>query len=154
MIALRSRTLAQLLAVGWAALTWTLLTSTKVSVGVWYPWMPWAFNLGHAPLFGVQAALIGLALHPGRVPGPAPDGGRAARRAFFFGAALALLYGVLIEWRQSQIPGRTASGLDVITDAIGALGVPWALASGFLFSRRALIVFVIASLAALVATYG
>jgi len=160
MIALRSRTLALLLAVGWAALVWTLLTSTKVKVGPWYPWMPWVWNLGHAPLFGVQAALIGLTLRPGRVPGPdapgsdAPRAAHVARRAFFLGAALALLYGVLIEWRQAQVPGRVASGFDVLTDGVGALGVPWALATGALFSRRAVLVFLIASVAALVATYA
>jgi hypothetical protein len=155
LIALRSRPLALGLAAGWAVLTWVLLTSKDAPVGPWYPWMPWVFNLSHAPLFGVQAALIGLTLRPGAVPGPdavPPD--RSARRAFLLGAALALLYGVLIEWRQAQVPGRTASGLDVITDGIGALGVPWALATGALLSRRALIVFVAASLAALLATYA
>jgi hypothetical protein len=155
MIALRSRTLALLLAVGWGVLVWTMLTSIKVAVGPWYPWMPWVWNLGHAPLFGVQAALIGLVLRPGRVPGPdAPRADGVARRAFFVGAAIALVYGVLIEWRQAQVPGRHASGLDVITDAVGALGVPWALATGALFSRRALVVFLVASIAALLATYA
>jgi hypothetical protein len=159
-LALHSRTLALLLAAGWAVLVWTMLTSTRVSVGPWYPWMPWVWNLGHAPLFGVQAALIGLALRPGRVPGPGatdadePRAAHAGRRAFFLGAALALVYGVLIEWRQAQVPGRHASGLDVITDAVGALGVPWALATGALFSRRALVVFLVASVAALIATYA
>lgn len=140
--------MALTLAVAWGLLTWVLLTSPKVQVGTWYPWMPWVWNLAHAPLFGVQAALIALTLRPGRVPG------RDAQRAFLAGAALAVLYGTLIEWRQAHLPGRTASGLDVITDAVGALGVPWALATGVLFSRRALVVFVVASFAALLAAYA
>src|SRR4030095_2552468 len=65
----RLRLLPGILAVLWAALVWELCTSTRVTHGHWYWWTPWAFNLAHAPLFGMQAALLGLALAPGAVEG-------------------------------------------------------------------------------------
>jgi hypothetical protein len=40
----------------------------------------------------------------------------------------------------------------VVTDSIGAFGVPWALSTGRLFSWRAVAVFLAAGAAALVAT--
>jgi len=157
----RLRLLAGVLAVLWAALVWELCTSTRVTHGHWYWWTPWAFNLGHAPLFGMLAALLGLALAPGAVDGgwrsllralPQPDGAR--RAAFFAVAGLAVAYGVTLEWVQSHIPGRTASGVDVLMDAIGALGVPWALSTGALFGRRAWVVFALGAALAAWETWG
>ena len=121
-----------LLLVAWTILVWELLTGTRVSTEPWYPWMPYVRNFAHAVLFGVQALLIGLALRPGPVGRPVG--------IWLVASTLALAYGVLTEWRQSELPGRTASGLDVVTDAIGAYGTPWALAMGFRISARAVIV--------------
>jgi len=42
-------------------------------------------------------------------------------RAFFSAVLLASLYGIGDEWHQSFVPGRTASGWDVLADAFGAL---------------------------------
>jgi len=66
---------------------------------------------------------------------------------------VAVTYGLLIEWRQAYIPGRVASGWDLLTDAIGALGVPWALSTGALFSGRAVAVFIGAAAMAAGATW-
>ena len=157
----RLRLLAGILAVLWAALVWELCTSTRVTHGRWYWWTPWAFNLAHAPLFGMLAALLGLALAPGAVDGgwrsllravPQPDDGR--RAAFLAVAGLAVAYGVVLEWVQSRIPGRTASGLDVAMDAVGAFGVPWALSTGVLFGRRAWLVFAVGAALAAWETWG
>jgi hypothetical protein len=157
----RLRLLAAVLACLWAALIWELCTSTRVTHGHWYWWTPWAFNLGHAPLFGMQAALLGLALAPGAIDGgwrsllravPEPDGSR--RAAFLAMAGLAVAYGVLLEWVQSRIPGRTASALDVLMDAVGAFGVPWALSTGVLFGRRAWLVFAVGAALAAWETWG
>lgn len=154
MIRLGSRPLALLLLVGWTALIWWLTTRAKVTVAERYWWGPWAHNLVHAPLFGVHAALAALALRPGRVPGPSGEPARRSEhRAYLAAAAAAVLYGVLIEWRQAYIPDRVASGWDVLTDATGALGVPWALSTGALLSGRAVVVFAAAAAAAAGATW-
>lgn len=154
MIRLGSRPLALLLLVGWTALIWWLMTRAKVTVGERYWWGPWARNLAHAPLFGVHAALAALTLRPGAVPGPSAEPARRAEhRVFLAAAAVAVAYGVLIEWRQASIPGRVASGWDVLTDSVGALGVPWALSTGALLSGRAVWVFVAAAAISAAATW-
>jgi hypothetical protein len=160
LIRLSSRPLALVLFVGWTALIWWLMTRAVVTVGEHRWWGPWARNLAHAPLFGMHAALAALLVRPGRVSGPvrgpasARDlAGRAEHRAYLFGIAVAIGYGVLVEWRQAGIPRRVASGYDVVTDAVGALGVPWALASGALLTRRAVLVFLVAAAASALATY-
>ena len=154
MIRLGSRPLALLLLVAWSGLIWWLMTRTQVTVGDRWWWGPWARNLLHAPLFGVHAALAALTVRPGPVPGPSSGPGRVPeRRAYLLAAAVALAYGVLIEWRQAGIPGRAASGWDVLTDLVGALGVPWALSTGALLSGRACAVFVVAAAVAAAATW-
>ena len=60
---------------------------------------------------------------------------------------------MLLEGKQSGIPGRAASAWDVLTDSIGALGVPWALSTGVLLSGRAVAVFVAAAAMAAAATW-
>lgn len=133
-----------LLLVAWTVLVWQLLTNPRVSTEPWFPWMPYVRNFGHAVLFGVQALLIGLALRPGPVGRPLA--------VWLAAATLALAYGGLTEWRQSALPGRTASWIDVATDAVGAYGLPWALAEGFRISGRALIVLALAVLFSVAAT--
>jgi hypothetical protein len=151
-IAIRSRPVALALLAAWTALVLDLCLSDHVPRVPRYPWAPWVWNLGHAPLFGGWAALLAVSLRPGRCPGPAP-GERREHRAWLAAALAGVAFGTFVEWRQAHIPGRTASGLDVLTDAIGAFGVPWALATGALLTRRALAVLGVASLAALAATW-
>ena len=143
MIRLPSRILALALLVGWTALIWWLMTGARVSVGERTWWGLWARNMTHAPLFGVHAALAALVVRP--VAGERSREGRAEHRAFLVGVAVAVAYGLLVEWRQASLPRRVASGYDLLTDAVGALGVPWALATGALFSKRAVVVFVLAA---------
>src|SRR6187455_2721929 len=92
----RLRVFAIVLAALWATLVWELCTSTRITHGQRFWWTPWVFNLGHAPLFGMLAAMIGLALAPSEVQGgwrgllravPAPE----ARRAAFLAAAVAVI---------------------------------------------------------------
>jgi len=171
-IAISSRPVAIALLAGWTAMVWGLCTADRIPHVPRYVWTPWVFNLGHAPLFGGWAALLAVSLRPGVCPGPAearasgaaapgrlantaPDDDAWRDHRIWWAVALAgVVFGTLVEWRQAAIPGRTASALDVVTDAVGAFGVPWALATGALFTRRALAVFCAAGLAALVATYA
>ena len=165
MIGISSRPVAAALLLAWTAMIWTVCTTRHVPHVPGYVWAPWAWNLGHAPLFGGFSALLAVTLAPGRCPGPraprgqehAGSGDEAARRAerIWLAAALAgVAFGVLIEWRQASVPGRTASALDVVTDATGAFGVPWALATGALFTWRTLLVLVAAGIAAAFATWA
>jgi len=154
LIRLGSRPIALLLLVAWSGLIWWLMTRAKVTVAERWWWGPWLRNLIHAPLFGVHAALAALTLRPGAVPGPSAEPARRDdRRAFLVAAAIAVAYGLLIGWKQSGIPGRAASAWDVLTDAIGALGMPWALSTGALLSGRAVAVFVAAAAMAAAATW-
>lgn len=67
-------------------------------------------NSAHAVVYGILAATWLYALGYDR---------QAARRAVLF----CILYGVMDEIHQSFIPGRTASVIDVLVDATGAVVV-------------------------------
>lgn len=69
-------------------------------------------KVAHALEYGVLGALTTRALMI--APGLAPA------LAALCGAALAALYGVSDEWHQSFVPGRFASGADLVADAVGA----------------------------------
>src|SRR5262249_60989010 len=100
MVGLRSGPVAPSLLALWTAVIWELCTTTKVALPGRYFVMRWLPNLSHAPLFGVEAALLALTLAPGRVPGPDADTTRT-RRVYRAAAALAIVYGACIEWRQA-----------------------------------------------------
>lgn len=102
-------------------------------------------NLGHAVVFGVEAMLLGLLWRPGLVGRP--------RLVWCTVGLVALAYAGLLEWRQGFVPGRTSSLVDMVTNAIGALGTPYALADGRLFCPRALAVAVAALGSAALATW-
>jgi len=130
------------LAVGWGALVWWLCASTDPLGLTRHPAMRYLQELAHAVLFGVQAALLLAALHPagvrvgvvGRARAPAADGGRGP---WWIAAGAAIAYGALIEWWQGRVPGRVASPWDLLSDAIGAVGLLWILADGRLLGPRA-----------------
>lgn len=98
----------------------------------------WEFlsNLAHAPLFGLLALWIAAVLLRERGGGwPRPS---RLRDGLVLASVLA--YGVLDELHQSRIPGRDASGLDVLTDVVGALMVLWIVRTlGREASERALL---------------
>jgi hypothetical protein len=76
-------------------------------------------DLGHAPLFGLWVLWM-LPLLPRR-----GDWVAFGARAWFGFLSLALAGGAATEFLQSSIPGRTASGWDVVTDVVGAASVLW-----------------------------
>jgi VanZ family protein len=83
-------------------------------------------KLGHLVEYGILAALWLRALEPGRAP---PQGGRPAATRWAVGLSAA--YAVLDEARQGLAPDRSASVLDVLLDAAGAvLAVGWLAPSG------------------------
>ena len=70
MIGISSRPVAAALLLAWTAMIWTVCTTSHVPHVPSYAWVPWAWNLGHAPLFGGFSALLAVTLRPGRCPGP------------------------------------------------------------------------------------
>ena len=86
-------------------------------------------NGAHAPIYALLSGFVLLALapRPGSVPEP---GGRALGLALL----VAVLYALSDEWHQYFVPGRTASAVDVATDAFGATCglaiVAWAVGRG------------------------
>lgn len=110
------RVVAALAAVLWMGLVFALSSGTPPELlpPGWFSSL--IHNAGHAGIFGV------LALLAARAAGSGP-------RAQWAGFAIATLYGVTDEWHQSYVPGRTASLIDWITDAIGAAGSLWIVAA-------------------------
>lgn len=96
---------------GWMALIFYLSTQPDLPG----PPDPWLMNLiSNGAHFGVYATLACLwwrALSRGRRPG-----GGILGIAF----VATLLYGMSDEFHQSFVPGRDASGMDLLIDAVGA----------------------------------
>lgn len=74
----------------------------------------WTYNTGHAFLYGILALLC-VACLPRREGWPALSRGRV-----FWILSLVMAYGFLDELHQSWVPDRSASGLDLLTDLVGA----------------------------------
>lgn len=98
---------------------WRALLLLLLGVVSWFAFAPVAFDDGGLPLdkgrhLAAFAVLAWVAAQ-----------GFGSTKATLWRIALALLaYGVLIELVQAQIPGRHASGADVVADALGlALGL-------------------------------
>lgn len=109
------------LAAGWAALIF-IASSIPGSALAAGPVVGFD-KVVHALEYGVLGALTTRALMI--APGLAPA------LAALCGAALAALYGVSDEWHQSFVPGRFASGGDLVADAVGA-----AAGAAVVFLRR------------------
>lgn len=140
------RLVSALLVLAWSAGIYAALTTTRLGSGSWFPGSRYVFNLGHAGLFAVEALLLGALLRPGpvaRPPGP-----------WLLAAWLALAYSGVLELVQAGIPGRHGSWADMLSNAVGAFGAPWALAAEGPTARRLGLVAVAALLAAAVATAG
>lgn len=106
------------LAILWCGFIWEL--SSRPGATEPSPlWRVWLFNSAHAPLFGLVVLWLLVAF-------PRGDGWPRIRPGT---AALALAavvaYAVVDELHQLRIPGRDASGLDVLTDAVGAACTLW-----------------------------
>jgi VanZ family protein len=120
-----------LLALGWAALVWGLLTTdqlpqaplvTHLLPEVFWPWQD---KLGHAALFFVQALLLERAVR----------GRWATARRIAVAIAVCLLLGAATELRQRSLPHRDADVLDFVADAVGTLGAIGALGIGTSLAR-------------------
>jgi len=113
--------LAALLVVGWAALIWDLSSHSRPAPEHPSWWWELASNLAHAPLFGLLTLWV-AALCLRRSDGAWPQ--KADARVLLV-VGLVVAWGVLDEWHQSRVPGRDASALDVLTDAVSATVLLW-----------------------------
>ncbi len=89
-----------LLAVGWATAIFWMSSLPGTEVGLQPPWD----KLAHFATYAVLATLL-------------VRSGLSQALAFL----LAVVYGAGDEWHQSFVPGRDASGFDLLADAAGAL---------------------------------
>lgn len=71
--------------------------------------VPGADKVFHVAAYGVLGALVAKAA-----------GARGGRRALLLGALAGLGWGMLDEWVQGRVPGRTQSLTDLLADALGA----------------------------------
>ncbi len=129
----------------WTWLVFELVAGGRVKPEPWYWFMPYLYNLAHAVLFGFEAALLDRAV---RRPGERA----AATPPWLWASLVAVAYGAGLEWHQGSIPGRVPSGWDVVTNTVGAFGVPWAFAQPSALVRRGAVVFVVALASAIAAT--
>jgi VanZ family protein len=127
----------------WSAAIWWALTSTRLTDGPLFPGASFVFNVGHAVIFAVEALLIAWVLQPAARPGH----GR-----WLMASLLAWSYSGALEWRQGSIEGRQSSVADMLTNAIGAFGVPWMLSDPEARTRRAVLVGVAALASAMLDT--
>ena len=116
------RALAWVLPLAWAGLIWWLSSQQSLLGAQRGRALVYWGNLAHATVFGLLALLL-LPLVP-RAGGWVLLGARELAAIF----AATFLYGALDEWHQSRVPGRDASWLDLVTDAVGAACVLWVAA--------------------------
>lgn len=93
--------------VAWAGAIWWASSQSRLVTAEGTGWT-FAANGAHFVIFGVLAALVFLA------------GGGSDRRRAWTGVVLAVLYAIIDELHQAQVPGRDASVWDVCSDAVGA----------------------------------
>lgn len=107
---LSARRAYSLLALGWAALLLFVGSRPGDSLpGKGFLALPGADKVCHAIAYGVLGALVARAAAP-----------RSPRRALLLGALSGLLWGMLDEWVQGHVPGRTRAWADVLSDVAGA----------------------------------
>ncbi len=105
-----SRPVWALLAAAWAALLLFLGSRPGASLpDSRLLDMPGADKLLHALAYGVLGALVARASSP-----------RPATRTLLLGALAGLAWGMLDEWVQGRVPGRTRSWADLLADTAGA----------------------------------
>lgn len=99
-------------ALAWAALI--LFLGTRPVADLRLPAIPGLDKVAHAGAYGVLGFLVVRAL-----------GAAGARRSLLWGAAIGLVWGILDEWTQAAIPGRTAEIGDLLADVAGAAAGGW-----------------------------
>ncbi len=103
-------TLARSLAVVWMILIYFLSDQPALDVGEWFPGQD---KLLHAIVFGILGALFLASMRR------SPGGYRPYQ--LWIAVGLTAVYGVLDEWHQAFVPGRSPDGWDVVADTVGAL---------------------------------
>lgn len=98
------------LALIWASILWVLLLAEPGNLDL--PRTPdFVLNFGHAVIFAVLSGLLYLGLPKGHA-------------FLLLGLLLSGLYGALLEFLQSWVPGRIGDPIDAMTNVLGAaLGI-------------------------------
>lgn len=124
-----TRLAAFLPALLWMAFIFTMSSQEKLP-GTFGVSMQLMAVVGHLLMYGLLAALLLIAIHPGHPP---------SRASIFAAVVCTMLYGISDEFHQSFVPGRDASLFDVVVNTIGAvIGVTlWVRARSLLATVRA-----------------
>jgi VanZ family protein len=104
----RVRRVFAILALAWALLL--LYVGSRPGGSLPESGVPHADKAFHALAYGVLGALVARAF------------GARGRRALLLGALAGLSWGILDEWVQGRVPGRTQSWADLLADVLGAAG--------------------------------
>ena len=108
-------------ALGWMVLIWWL-SSGPIDIRPPIPISGFVWNLAHAPVFGLLAALVAAAAAPRPLPADWPHPGRTACLVAFVAVAI---WAAADELHQSRVVGRHGSPFDFATDLAGAAGALW-----------------------------
>lgn len=104
------RNLARLLALVWMGLIYYLSGRPAFDIEQLFFAQD---KVAHAVVFGILGALFLASMQP------ASEGYRL--RQLWMAVALTGLYGVVDEWHQAFVPGRTPDAWDVVADTLGAV---------------------------------
>jgi VanZ family protein len=116
------RYLFRTLTVGWMMLIFFLSSQTSLQTP---PLFPGADLLAHAVFYAVLGVFLARSLIPQRV---------MTWRRIMLLTILVTAYGITDEYHQSFVPGRDASGWDILADGLGGFLAAWML---FWWDRRA-----------------
>jgi hypothetical protein len=108
-------------ALGWMVLIWWL-SSGPIDFRPPLPAAGFVWNLAHAPVFGLLAALVAAAAAPRPLPADWP---RPGRTACLVALLVAMSWAAADEYHQSRVDGRHGSLFDFATDVTGAAGALW-----------------------------
>jgi hypothetical protein len=115
------RGIAAVAACGWMLLIWWL-SSGPIDFRPPLPASGFLWNLAHAPVFGLLAALVATAAAPRPLPPRWPNPGRLAGLAAFLAVAA---WAAADEFHQARVDGRHGSPFDFATDVTAAASVLW-----------------------------
>jgi len=98
------------------------LSSGPIDIRPPVPASDFFWNLAHAPVFGLLAALVAAAAAPRPLPFDWPHPGRTA---VLVALLVALSWAAADEYHQARVEGRHASLFDFATDVTGAASALW-----------------------------
>jgi VanZ family protein len=105
------RIILWILTLAWGVLIWRLTTTPDFKVTEDTLLSLLISNGGHFIFFGVQAALVFISL-PGKIKQISPS---------VLAVIASSTYGLMIEYVQRTIPGRSADPIDWMLDTVGAI---------------------------------